>query len=32
MSRIGKQNLILPSGVSMDINNNVIVIKGPKVK
>lgn len=30
MSRIGKQNLILPSGVSMDINNNVIVIKGPK--
>jgi large subunit ribosomal protein L6 len=30
MSRIGNRELIIPSGVSITVNNNVVTVKGPK--
>jgi len=30
MSRIGKRELVVPAGVTVDINNNTITVKGPK--
>jgi len=30
MSRIGKRELVIPAGVTVDINNNTITVKGPK--
>ncbi len=30
MSRIGERKLSLPTGVTVDVNNNVVTVKGPK--
>jgi large subunit ribosomal protein L6 len=30
MSRVGKQPVTLPSGVTVDINNSTVTVKGPK--
>ena len=30
MSRIGKKPVVLPSGVEVKLNDNVLVVKGPK--
>ena len=30
MSRIGKRNLVIPAGVTIENNNNVVTVKGPK--
>jgi len=30
MSRIGKRNLVIPTGVTIENNNNVVTVKGPK--
>lgn len=30
MSRIGKKVIVLPAGVTLDVNGNVITVKGPK--
>lgn len=30
MSRIGKMPVVIPAGVSVSINNNVVTVKGPK--
>lgn len=30
MSRIGKKHIIIPPGVEVNINNNEVVVKGPK--
>ncbi|OGZ32925.1 MAG: 50S ribosomal protein L6 [Candidatus Portnoybacteria bacterium RBG_13_40_8] len=30
MSRIGKQSIIIPDGIEVNINNNLILVKGPK--
>lgn len=30
MSRIGKRNLVIPNGVTIENNNNVVTVKGPK--
>lgn len=30
MSRIGKRELVIPNGVTVDINNNMVTVKGPK--
>jgi len=30
MSRIGKQSIIIPEGIEVNINNNLILVKGPK--
>lgn len=30
MSRIGKQPIVIPAGVTVTVENNVVVVKGPK--
>ena len=30
MSRIGKRNLVIPAGVTIENSNNVVTVKGPK--
>jgi large subunit ribosomal protein L6 len=30
MSRVGKKPIIVPSGVEVTINGNVVTVKGPK--
>ncbi|MCQ2554444.1 MAG: 50S ribosomal protein L6 [Clostridia bacterium] len=30
MSRIGKRNIVLPAGVEVKVENNVVTVKGPK--
>jgi len=30
MSRIGNRNIVIPAGVSVDLENNILTVKGPK--
>ena len=30
MSRIGKQNINIPSGISINIDKGLLIVKGPK--
>ena len=30
MSRIGKRELIIPEGVNVTVDNNIVTVKGPK--
>ena len=30
MSRIGNAHIVIPAGVTVEANNNVITVKGPK--
>ena len=30
MSRIGKRKLTIPTGVTVEVNNNLVSVKGPK--
>ena len=30
MSRIGNRNLVIPEGVTVTINDNLVTVKGPK--
>ena len=31
MSRIGKRELVIPAGVTVNVDNNTVTVKGPKV-